>query len=112
MQAVLDREVLEVAQPRIDTAQGLVGRLGAVDARLARQSAALRGLDDQFRQTLAAAAIESVGLRVFVDQALELARVAGKSIGGKSGGGRWPIVTAAIRRLACAASPGLLTMNG
>ena len=28
------------------------------------------------------------------------------------GGGKWPIVTAPMRRLACAASPGSLTMNG
>ena len=29
-----------------------------------------------------------------------------------SGGDRWPMVTAPTRRLACAASPGSLTMNG
>ena len=83
MQAVLDGEVLEVAQPGIDPAQRVVGRIGAADPRLARQSAALRALDNQFRQTLAAAAIKSVGLGIFVDQALKLARVAGKPAGGK-----------------------------
>ena len=38
-------------------------------------------LNDQPRQTLAAAAVEAVGLGVFVDQALELARLAGKAAG-------------------------------
>ena len=83
MQAVLDGEVLEVAQPGIDAAQRVVGRGGAADAGLARQSGPLRGLDDQLRQPLAAAAIEPVGLGIFVDQALKLARVAGKPAGGK-----------------------------
>ena len=57
------------------------GAVGAVDAGFARQSGALRGLDDQLREALAAAAVEAVGLRVFVDQPLKLARVAGKSAG-------------------------------
>ena len=81
MQAVFDGEVLEVAQPRIDAAQRIVGRGGAADAGLARQSGPLRGLDDQLRQPLAAAAIKPFGLRIFVDQAFKLARVAGKRAG-------------------------------
>ena len=48
----------------------------AVDAGLARQAAALRGLDDQLGETFAAPPIETVGLRIFVEQELELARVA------------------------------------
>ena len=55
------------------------GANGGADAGLARQAGALRGLDDQRRQPLAPAAVEAVGLRIFVDQALELARVAGKA---------------------------------
>ncbi len=83
VQAVLDGEVLEIAQPGVDPAQRIVGRGGAADPGLARQSAPLRALDDQFRQALAPAAIEAVGLGIFVDQALELARIAGKPAGGK-----------------------------
>ena len=111
VQAVLDGEVLEVAQPGIDAAQRLVGIEIGADAGLARQAGALRAFDDQPREPLAAPAVEAVGLRIFVDQPLELARLAGQA-GRTSGGGRWPMVTAAMRRLACAASPGLLTMNG
>ena len=54
---------------------------------------ALRGLDDQLRQPLAAAAVEPVGLRVFVDQAFELAARRPKARLSTSGGGRWPMVT-------------------
>ena len=51
----------------------------ARDAGLPRQAGALRRLDDQRGEPLAAAAVKPVGLRVLVDQAFELARVAGKS---------------------------------
>ena len=88
------------------------GATSGDDAGFAREPAALRGLDDQAGQALAPAAVEAVGLRVFVDQPFELARLAPTGPSPTSGGGRWPIVTAAMRRLACAASPGLLTMNG
>ena len=111
MQAVLDREVFQIAQPGIDAAQRVVRGVGGADAGFARQAGSLRGFDDQLRQPLAAAAIEPVGLGIFVDQPLEFARVAGKAAA-TSGGGRWPMVTPAMRRLACAASPGLLTMKG
>ena len=88
------------------------GSTRACDAGLARQAGALRRLDDQRREPFAAAAVEAVGLGIFVDQALEFARIAGKARRSTSGGGRWPMVTPAMRRLACAASPGLLTMKG
>ena len=78
MQPVLDREILEVAQPGVDPAQRLVGIGRVVDAGLAREPGALRGLDDQPRQPLAPPAVEPVGLGVFVDQPLELARRAAK----------------------------------
>ena len=68
VQAVLDGEVLEIAQPGVDAAQRLVGRERGADAGLARQSGALRGLDDQRRQPLAPPAVEAVGLRIFIDQ--------------------------------------------
>ena len=113
MQAVLDGEILEVAQPGIDAAQHLVGRSSPASTPASpREAAAPRGLDDQAGQALAAAAVEPVGLGVFVDQPLERARHRPTSPVATSGGGRWPMVTAAMRRLACAASPGLLTMKG
>ena len=76
MQAVLDGEVLEVAQPGIDAAQHLVGVRAGIDAGLAGEAAAPRGLDDQAGETVAAAAVEPVGLGVFVDQSLERAGIA------------------------------------
>ena len=55
------------------------GAADAADAGFPRQSGALRGLDDELRQPLAAAAVEAVGLRIFVDQTFKLARVAGQT---------------------------------
>ena len=81
VQAILDGEVFEVAQPGIDAAQGVVGRDRAADAGFARQSGALRRLDDQAREALAAAPVKPIGLGIFVDQAFEFARVAGKPAG-------------------------------
>ena len=78
MQAVFDGEVFQVTQPGIDAPERVVRRVRGGDAGLARQRGALRGLDDQLGQPLAPAAIEPVGLRIFVDQALELARIARK----------------------------------
>ena len=91
MQAVFDSEVFQIAQPGIDATQCIVGpsrpppQAGEVgrDARLACEPGALRRLDDQAREALAAAAIEAVGLRIFVDQALKLAGVAGETGAGK-----------------------------
>ena len=94
---------------RRSASSGLAPR---VDAGLARQAAALRALDDQPRETLAPAAVEAVGLGVFVDQPLELARVAGQVRADQRRRQMADASRAAIRRLACAASPGLLTMNG
>ena len=74
MQPILDGEVFQVAEPGIDLAQRLVGIELGRHASLARQPRALRGLDDQPRQTLAAAAIQPVGDGIFIDQALELLR--------------------------------------
>ena len=48
--------------------------LVALDAGLAGETRALRGLDDQPRQTLAPPPVEPVGDGVFVDQPLELLR--------------------------------------
>ena len=79
VQPVLDGEVLEIAQPGVDAAQRFVGRERGADAGLARQTGALRGLDDQRRQPLAPPPVEAVGLRIFVDQTLQLARVAGQA---------------------------------
>src|SRR4029077_20412891 len=58
MHAVLDREILEVAQPGVDLAQGLVGPGLAINAGFTREAAALCGFDDEPRQSLAPFAIE------------------------------------------------------
>ena len=78
MLAVLDGEILEIAEPGIDAAQRLLGIGARLDAGLAGETAPLRRLDDQPRQPLAPAAVEAVGLGVFVDQPLQLARIAGE----------------------------------
>ena len=49
------------------------------DTGLPRQAGALRRLDDQGGEAFAPPPVETVGLRVLVDQALEFARLAGKS---------------------------------
>ena len=74
VQAVLDGEVFQIAEPRIDAAKHLVRRGRGIDAGFARKGIALRGLDDEGGKALAAPGIEAVGLGIFVDQALEIAR--------------------------------------
>ena len=51
--------------------QRRVGVFVAADACFAGESGLARRLDDQFCQPVAAAAVETVGLRVFVDQPLQ-----------------------------------------
>src|SRR6266566_273361 len=86
MLAVFNGEILEIAQPGIDLLERFVRAGCGSDTGLTRQAATLRRLDDQAAAPLGPPAV--------------------------SGGGKWPMVTPAMRRLACAASPGLLTMNG
>ena len=78
MQPVLDREVLQIAQPGIDAAERVDRVRRGVQARFARKPRPLRRVDDQLREALAAARVEPVRLRVFVDQALQFTRIAGK----------------------------------
>src|SRR5262249_50896721 len=75
MQTVLYGEVFEIAQPGVDAAQRLVGR-GGLDTGLASEAGALRRLDDQGGEPFASPPVEAFGLRIFVDQPLELAGVA------------------------------------
>ena len=57
----------------------LVGIIVARRTHASRRQSGLFGmLDDQPREPLAPAAVEAVGLGVFVDQPLEFARVAGQ----------------------------------
>ena len=110
--AVLDREVLEIAQPGIDPRAALRRRR---PARQRRPRARARCVARPRRS--AARAARGGGGR-----GRRLGRIRRPAVrvrarrrtmsASTSGGGRWPIVTAAMRRLACAASPGLLTMNG
>ena len=53
----------------------------ASDAGFARQAGALRRLDDQRGEPLAAAAVEAVGLGIFVEQEFKLVRVAARPAG-------------------------------
>src|SRR3982074_1460927 len=66
VEAVLDGKVLDVAEPGIDAAQGLVGTRVGVDVGFAGKAAPLCGLDDEPCQSLAPLAVEPIGLRVFV----------------------------------------------
>ena len=83
--SVLDAHVLEVAQPRIDTAQRLVGIGVLRNACFVRQSGAFRMLDDEPREALAPTPVEAVGLRVFIDQPLQLAQIAADAAGDERG---------------------------
>ena len=82
VQAVLDGEVLEIAQPGIDAAQRLVGRRPRRRRPAScAKAGALRRLDDQRREPLAPPPVEAVGLGVFVEQAFKLVRVAARPAG-------------------------------
>ena len=78
MLAVLHSEVFQIAQPSIDLLQRLVRADIGADSRLTGQPAALGGFEDELGEPLAAAAVQPIGLRIFVDEALELARIAGQ----------------------------------
>ena len=112
VEPVLDGKILEVAEPGVDAAQRLVRRVRRRPHRPPRRcrcgrrcprsaSPAGRGGGGRARRP---AHIRRPAVR-----ASACPRPARLS---SSGGGRWPSVTAAMRRLACAASPGLLTMKG
>ncbi len=78
VEAVLDGEILEVAEPGVDLAQGLVWVKVGGDAGLAGKVRAPRSLDDELRKTFAPPPVEPIGDGIFVDQPLELLRRAGK----------------------------------
>jgi hypothetical protein len=85
--AVLDGEVLEIAQPGVDAAQRVVGRHRVThsgqNASFLRQSGALRRLDDQRGKPFAPPPVETVGLGKFVEQKFERMGVAGRPAGDK-----------------------------
>jgi hypothetical protein len=91
MQPVLDREILEVAEPGIDAHQRLVRRVGLADAGFRRQPGFPRGLHDQLAEPVAAAPVEPVGLGIFVDQAFQPLLVVGKprTRSAAAADGRW-----------------------
>ena len=91
-----------------------IASAGAADAdkpEIVLDTRRARLVADRGNQALAPRRIKTVGGRIFVEQLLEPQRDF-RQCGRASGGGRWPIVTAPMRRLACAASPGSLTMKG
>ncbi len=71
VQAILYREILEIAEPGVDALQGGVRRFVARHASFGGKPGFLSLRDDQLRQTVAAAAVEPIGLHIFVDQPLE-----------------------------------------
>ena len=77
MEPILDGEVLEIAQPRIDLLERVLVVLARTDARLAGKATTLCLVDDEPREPLAPAPVQAVGNGVLVDQALELLRRAG-----------------------------------
>ena len=83
VQAVFHGKVFQIAQPGVDAPQRIVRRGSRFDARRAREPGALRGVDDQPAQPFAPPRIETIGLRVFIDQPFKLARIAGKPGGGE-----------------------------
>ena len=112
VQPVLDGEILEVAEPGVDAAQRLVRRVSRRRRRLRAASPVFAAVSTisfasrsrRRRSSPSACAYSSTSRSSFC---LFSSRPAAAS-----GGGRWPSVTAAMRRLACAASPGLVTMKG
>ena len=83
VQAVFDREVFQIAQPGVDAPQRFVRIDGSAEPGLAGQSGPLCGLHDKRCQPLAPSPVESVGLRIFIEQKLKLVRFAAWAAGNK-----------------------------
>lgn len=111
MLAVLDGEILEVAEEGIDAGKCRVGIVVAGNAGFGGERRVTGRLDDQLGQPVAAAAIEAVCLGIFIDQQFELLLLVAETCPCEHRR-RWPMVIAAMRRLATAASPGFDTMKG
>ena len=94
------------------THQRLVRRVCLPDAGLRRQAGFPRGFDDQLPQPVAPPPSRPSAWAYSFDQAFEALLVFGRDppLSAVAADGRW--VTAAMRRLACAASPGLETIKG
>ena len=78
MKPIFDRDLLEVAQPRIDAPQCVVGISIGLHARLHRNPSAFGLFKDQPRQALPPASIKAVRLRVFINKTLEIAGLSRK----------------------------------
>ena len=112
MQPVPDLQILHVAEIGVEARELVVLAHVGLRAPLSPSRPSAVGAGQDFAaQQRGAAAVEPVGGGKFVDQPLELGASAPRPAGFK-GGVRWPMVTAPSRRLAAAASPGLLTMKG
>ena len=112
MQPVLDGEILEVAEPGVDAAQRLVGRVALGDAGFGGKAGLLRAVSTISRASRSRRRRSSPSAWAYSSTSRSSSCCSSSSPAPTSGGGRWPSVTAAIRRLACAASPGLETMKG
>ena len=112
VQAVAELAFLDVADEAVDPGDRLGGGGVGGKAEVGRDARGLRLIADRGDQAGAAGGVEAVGGGVFVEQPFQRAPAPAGSALATSGGGRWPRVTAPMRRLACAASPGSLTMKG
>ena len=81
--AVFDGEVLEVAEPGVDALERFIRRCDGVDASVAGEARTPGCFDDQSGKPLAPAAVESIGLRIFVEQEFESVSVATRSARGQ-----------------------------
>ena len=112
MQAVAELALLQVADEAVDPRNrfGWCGGRRQGRDRLPRRRRALRRGSRQSRRWRRAGSRPSA-VEYSSSNCSSRTRFCGNALAA-SGGGRWPMVTAPMRRLACAASPGSLTMKG
>jgi len=79
MKSILDRKILEIAQPSIDAPQRIVGTVVGLHARFDRKPGPLGLFQDQSPEPFPPAPIKAVRLSVFVDKPFELAGVSRKA---------------------------------
>ncbi|MNX98577.1 hypothetical protein D3C86_1309930 [compost metagenome] len=78
MLAVLDGEILEVAQKGVDARQGRIGIILHTHARLSCKPSLQRLFDNQFRQSVTPAAIQPIRLRIFINELFQRRLFRGK----------------------------------
>jgi hypothetical protein len=79
MKSILDRKILEIAEPSIDAPQRIVGTVVGLHVRFDRKPGPLGLFQDQSREPFSPAPVKAIRLRVFVDKPLKLAGVSRKA---------------------------------